>query len=97
MTLVWLGRAIHDRDAQLDYIAQDSIKSAIEQGDRIAKQVGLLADHPEMGRAGRVRGTRELVISGTPFIAIYRVKPKAGRIELLRLLHGAQRWPRSKR
>ena len=95
MNLVWLDRAIHDRDAQLDYIAQHSIKSAIEQGDRVANQVRLLVDHPEMGRAGRMRGTRELVISSTPFIAVYRVNPKAGRIELLRLLHGAQRWPRS--
>ncbi len=95
--LVWLDRAIHDRVAQLDYIAHDSIKSAVEQRDCSAKQVGLLADHPEMGRTGRMRGTRELVISGTPFIAVYRVTPKAGRIELLRLLHGAQRWPRSKR
>ena len=96
MKLVWLRRAITDWDAQLDYIAQDSIKAAIEQGDRIAHQVGQLVEHPEMGRAGRKQGTRELVISRTPFIVVYRVKPKAKRIELLRLLHGSQQWPLSK-
>ena len=88
--LVWLRRAIADRDAQLDYIAQDNPRAAIEQGDRIANQVGQLAQHPEMGRAGRKQGTRELVISRTSFIVIYRIK--GNRIELVRLLHGAQQW-----
>ena len=91
--IVWLRRAIADRDAQLDYIAQDNASAAIEQGDRIAHQVGQLAQHPEMGRAGRKQGTRELVISRTPFIVVYRIKGK--RIELVRLLHGAQQWPKS--
>jgi toxin ParE1/3/4 len=90
--LVWLRRAIADRDAQLDYIAQDNPRAAIEQGDRIAHQMDLLERNPEMGRVGRQPGTRELVIGATPFIAVYRIK--AGRIELLRLLHGAQQWPR---
>ena len=92
MILVWLRRAIADRDTQLDYIAQDNPRAAIEQGDRIAHQVGQLVQHPEMGRAGRKQGTRELVISRTPFIVIYRIKGK--RIELLRVLHGAQQWPK---
>lgn len=89
--IVWLPRAIKNRDSQLDYIAQDNPGAAIAQGDRIAHQVSLLDQHPEMGRPGRKQGTRELVISRTPFIVIYRLKN--GRIEVLRLLHGAQRWP----
>lgn len=44
-----------------------------------------------MGRPGRKQGTRELVISRTPFIVVYRLKAK--RIELLRVLHGSQQWP----
>jgi len=91
LTLVWLKRAINDRDAQLDYIAQDNPLAAITQGDRIAEQVDTLLQHPQMGRPGRKQGTRELVISRTPFIVVYRLKSK--RIELLRLLHGAQQWP----
>jgi toxin ParE1/3/4 len=90
--LVWLRRATVDLDAQLDYIAQDNPGAAIEQGDRIAHQVALLAEHPEMGRTGRKQGSRELVISRTPFIVVYRIRGE--RIELLRLLHGAQQWPR---
>ena len=89
--LVWLQRAIQDRDAQLDYIAQDNPTAAVSQGDRIAEQIEILQQHPQMGRPGRKQGTRELVISRTPFIVVYRVKGM--RIELLRVLHGAQQWP----
>ena len=89
--LVWLRRAIHDRDAQLDFITQDNPLAAVSQGDRIYEQVDILLQHPQMGRPGRKQGTRELVISRTPFIVVYRLNGK--RIELLRLLHGAQKWP----
>lgn len=89
--LVWLRRAINDRDAQLDFIAQDNPLAAVSQGDRIDEQVDILLQHPQMGRPGRKQGTRELVISRTPFIVVYRLKGR--RIELLRLLHGAQKWP----
>jgi len=89
--LAWLQRALNDRDAQLDYIAQDNPLAAVAQGDRIEDQVDQLLQHPQMGRPGRKQGTRELVISRTPFIVVYRIKGK--RIELLRLLHGAQKWP----
>jgi toxin ParE1/3/4 len=93
LILRWLPRAIRDRDAQIDYIAERNPRAAIDQGDRIEEQVSQLLDHPEMGRPGRVDGTRELVISGTPFIVVYRFKPRAKRLELIRLLHGAQKWP----
>ena len=91
MKLVWLPRAIANRDAQLDYIARDNPKAAVEQGDRIEKQISQLIEQPKMGRAGRKQGTRELVISRTSLIVIYRIKGK--RIELVRVLHGAQQWP----
>ncbi len=90
--LVWLRRAIADRDSQLNYIAQDNPRAAIQQGDRIAHQMGQLVQHPEMGRSGRKQGTRELVIGRSLFIVIYRIK--GNRIELLRVLHGAQQWPK---
>ena len=91
MKVVWLPRALVDRDAQLDYIALESPKAAVEQGDRIESQIETLCAYPEMGRKGRVAGTRELVVSRTPFVVVYRVR--AGRIEILRVLHGARMWP----
>ncbi len=91
MKIVWLARAVADRDAQIEYIAQDSISAALEVGDRLMEAVVRLADYPKMGREGRVSGTRELVVRRTSLVVIYRVG--AERVEVLRVLHGAQMWP----
>ncbi|MEO7031722.1 MAG: type II toxin-antitoxin system RelE/ParE family toxin [Herbaspirillum sp.] len=95
MILVWLPSANVTRDEQLDYIAQDNFLAAIDQDKEIEKQVDMLLDHPDMGRPGRVKTTRELVIGRTSFIVAYRAKDK--RIEILRVLHGSQQWPHSMR
>lgn len=87
----WLPLASANRFKQLDHIAQDNPLAAISQDEQIERQVDMLMQHPQMGRPGRKKGTRELVISRTPFIVVYRVNGK--RIELLSLLHGAQQWP----
>jgi toxin ParE1/3/4 len=76
---------------QLAYVAQDNPTAAVRLDEEIDRHTDMLSDYPLMGREGRVKGTRELVIGRTPFIAVYRVKQK--RIEILRLLLGAQRWP----
>jgi toxin ParE1/3/4 len=59
--------------------------------EEIERQIDRLADHPEMGRVGRVNETRELVLVRTQFIAVYRVR--YGRTEILRILRSAQNWP----
>lgn len=94
MILKWLLVAINERYDQLDYIALDDPFAAISQDEEIERQTNLLATQPKMGRVGRVKGTRELVISRTPFIAVYRIKGQ--HIEILRFLHGAQKWPPAK-
>jgi len=91
LILQWLPKAIANRVEQIAYIAQDNPLAAITQGDRIAEQVNMLLQHPEMGRPGRKKGTRELVISRTPFVVVYRVK--GTRIEVIRLLHSSQQYP----
>jgi len=50
-----------------------------------------LSKNPGMGRPGRVPGTRELVVQGTQFIVPYRLQGNA--LEILRVYHGARRWP----
>jgi toxin ParE1/3/4 len=87
----WLPAAERNRESQLAYIGERNPRAAIDIGDAIAIAVGHLADHPHMGRAGRIKGTRELVVSGTPYVIAYRIEPDA--VVILRLLHGAQRWP----
>jgi toxin ParE1/3/4 len=44
-----------------------------------------------MGRAGRTAGSRELVVSGTPYIVAYRLRGRT--VELLGVIHAARRWP----
>ncbi|TXT41411.1 MAG: addiction module antitoxin [Comamonadaceae bacterium] len=90
-TIEWLPAASTHRFEQLDYIAQDNPLAAMSQDEQIEHQVDMLMQHPQMGRPGRMKGTRELVISRTPFIVVYRVK--GTRIEVIRLLHSSQQWP----
>ena len=92
MKLRWLPAAIKERFEQLDYIAIDNLLAAVHQDEEITKHTDLLSMQPEMGREWRVKGTRELVISNNPFIAVYRITSNG--IEILRFLHGAQKWPR---
>lgn len=91
MKIEWLPSAKSDRRSQLDYIGERSPWAAIDMGDAIEAAVGRLADYPFSGRPGRAKGTRELVVGGTPYVIAYRVEPNA--VVILRLLHGAQRWP----
>jgi toxin ParE1/3/4 len=92
MRITWRPQARSDREDAIDYIAQDNPIAALGQLDRIEHQTDMLLRHPKMGRAGRVKGTRELVISGTPFILVYYL-PTPQHVEILRLIHGAQQWP----
>jgi addiction module RelE/StbE family toxin len=91
MRIEWSAAASEDRDTIFDYIEADNPSAAIGGDDRIREQVGRLGSFPELGRPGRIDGTRELVIVHTPYIAAYRIVDDTVRI--LRILHGAQLWP----
>lgn len=73
------------------YIAADDPRAAYRVHENIRMQTELLATHPKIGRLGRIPGTRELVVAGTPYIAAYRVVNDV--VTVLRVLHGARRWP----
>jgi addiction module RelE/StbE family toxin len=91
LRLRWSAYALADRIAIFDYIEADSPEAAISVDERILAQVESLARFPHSGRPGRIEGTRELVISRTPYIVAYRIKGNTVRI--LRVLHGSRRWP----
>ena len=92
MAARWLRRALLDLDDAYDYVAADKPEAARRLVDHIEEGVRRLSLHPNIGRPGRVPGTRELVIAGTPFLVVYRVA--AGQAVVLAVLHGARRWPR---
>jgi toxin ParE1/3/4 len=91
-TIEWTEQATRQLDQARDYIA---LSNSEEVAARIAMQivtsVQQFATFPVSGRPGRVPGTRELVISNTPFIAAYAIDHD--RIVVLAVYHGAQQWP----
>ena len=91
MKIVWTKLALQDLHHVWNYIAADRPRAADDMMERLAQAVDHLLAYPNLGRPGRVRGTRELVIVGSPYLVAYRVKKK--RIEILAVLHGARRWP----
>jgi toxin ParE1/3/4 len=88
----WTDQAAHQLDQAYDYIA---LSKSEEVAGRVARKIvsaiERLATFPISGRAGRIPGTRELVVPETPFIAAYFLDKS--RIVVLAIYHGAQRWP----
>lgn len=91
MRLIWTDPALDDLEGLRDFIAQDNPGAAGETLRRIMKVTKPLARFPEMGRIGRIAETRELVVSGLPYLVAYRVRDET--IEILRVLHAARTWP----
>ncbi len=89
MKPVWSRRAVRDLEALRGHIAKDSEEIAPGVARRILAAIDLVQTQPDMGRAGRVLGTRELVIA--PYVIPYRLRQ--GRLELVAIFHGRQRWP----
>jgi toxin ParE1/3/4 len=92
MTPVWSPEAIDDLYSLRDHISKDSPAAAQRVAQHIIHNVEtLLPDNPHLGRAGRVPGTRELVIPNTPFVVPYRIHD--GTLQILRIFHAARKWP----
>lgn len=93
MRLRWTPLALQDLAALRNYIRHDNPAAAERVAKRILEAVDLLREQPGIGRPGRIIGTKELVVTGTPYIIPYRVRFDV--IELLRVYHAAQKWPSS--
>ena len=86
----WREAARADLFAIIDYIAQDNLDAALRLLDEIENKVTKLASRPKLYRAGRVAGTREMVVTPN-YIVIYTETPNG--VLVLRVLHSAQLWP----
>lgn len=87
----WLARAEKNLVDIENFIAEDNVQAAIQVSENIEISAGRLIDHPNMGKSGRVKGTRELIVVGTPYILVYRLNGNS--IQILSILHGAQLYP----
>ena len=92
MTIVWSPRAIDHLTHLRSYIASDNPNAANRIAATLLKAVERLAELPNLGRPGRVAGTRELVVPGTPYVIPYRVR--GDRLEVIAVFHGRQKWPK---
>jgi len=94
MTLIWSPEALQDLRDIRAFISQDDPRAAKTIVTRIVWLVSeQLPDNPGTGRPGRVAGTREFVISNTPFVVPYRIRDD--HIDILRVYHTARMWPES--
>ncbi|BBO86795.1 hypothetical protein DSCO28_73610 (plasmid) [Desulfosarcina ovata subsp. sediminis] len=91
MQVKWTRKALDNLDSAVEYIAADKPTAAEGVARKILNAAEMLADQPGMGRPGRVTGTRELIISGPPYILPYI--EKEGVIYILRVLHTSMKWP----
>ncbi len=88
--LEWKPRAVADLVAIVDYISDDNPEAAQALKEDIETRVFRLRDNPRLYRAGRVTGTREMVVRSN-YIVVYA--EDADTVTVLRVLHAAQLWP----
>ncbi len=92
MSVEWEPIATTDLvESVVDYAERHDPLVAYRVFDNVRERAEILDTQPGIGRPGRVNGTREFIVTGTPFILIYRVENSIVRI--LRVLHGHQQWP----
>ena len=92
MTVVWSPRAIGHLADLRAYIVRENPGAAARTAAMLLAAVDRLAELPNLGRPGRVSGTRELVVPGTRYVILYRVR--AERLEIIAVFHVRQRWPK---
>ena len=88
--LAWRPMALVDRDGIMVYVAQDNPTAAIDLDLELEARAENARLRPKLYKAGRVRGTREIVVRPN-YVMVYRVIGDV--VEILRVLHAAQQWP----
>ncbi len=91
MRIKWTEPAARALETIQDYLARDNPHAAFDVAEKLRHATERLCDHPKLGRAGRVRGTYELVIPDLPFIVPYRIKGK--EVQILSVYHTSRKWP----
>ena len=91
MEIRFTRNAYADVDAIYDYIAADNPAMAQKILNKIENMIDYLADHPQLGRIGKVIGTRELIVPDTPYIIAYKIDQQV--IDILAIIHSKTRWP----
>ena len=90
MKVLWSPQAESERNAAIDYIAEDNLVAALDLDVRIDALVDRLTEFPRMGKPGRVEGTRELVVH-EHYALVYELFEE--EIHILSFLHSSRQYP----
>jgi addiction module RelE/StbE family toxin len=95
MRVKWQRLALKKLNDEAEYLAKEAPQAAREFARALLTGIETLRKRPQLGRPGRVPGTRELALSRFPYLAVYRVREDA--LEILRVFHASRKWPRKSR
>ncbi|HEV2202225.1 MAG TPA: type II toxin-antitoxin system RelE/ParE family toxin [Bryobacteraceae bacterium] len=93
MRIRWSPDAVADLENIVAYIHRDNPAAAQRVGQAIYDRLSVLGTFPYGGRVGCVEGTREFPLPPPPFIVVYRVLQQADVVQIVNVIHGAERWP----
>ena len=91
MQVRWTEPAVRDLEEISEFIWIDRPASAEKVAKSLFDAANSLSAFPARGRIGRIQGTHELVVSGLPYIIVYRFTDAF--LQILRIYHGARDWP----
>lgn len=93
MRVIWTPEALQDREDVFDFIATDNPIAAVRMDELFSDAAARLADHPNLGRPGKISGTREL-IPHESYRLVYEIIQQS--VWVLALVHTARKWPQSR-
>ena len=91
MKIRWTPRASKQLEAIYSYVADHSLQVAETLVEQLYSAIKILERYPESGRRGRIEGTRELVVTNSPYIVFYRIR--RDRVHILAIIHAARKLP----
>jgi addiction module RelE/StbE family toxin len=91
MKIRWTKGAENNLDQVEEYISLDNPAAAVATIKKVLAAAEMLADYPSLGRRGRERGTRELVVADIPYVIIFAIY--RDQLVILRVLHTAMKYP----
>jgi toxin ParE1/3/4 len=97
--LRWTEPASADFLGIVEWLKARNPAAAARVGRRILNDAEQLTNFAYLGKPGRSADTRELVVTRFPYLIVYTIEPDEAVTEqpqtvvILRVLHGAMRWP----
>lgn len=90
-TIRFTPQALSDLESIRDWIAADDTRAADRVLARIRQASEMLGQFPKLGHAGAVAGTRELSVTGLPYLLVYSLYD--GDVDILTVLHTRRLYP----